>query len=57
MKTLIATIAPVMLTPAAAQSWGRGGAYVGASPALGYRDGRGSKTYTPFFREPCGLPP
>ena len=38
---------------AEAQSWGRGGAYTGASPRLGYRGGRGGGNVTLNYKEPC----
>jgi hypothetical protein len=41
------------VTTANAQSWGRGGAYTGAAASLGYRDGKGTTKYVPFYREPC----
>jgi hypothetical protein len=54
MKALIAALALVAIaTSADAQSWGRGGAYTGAAASLGYRGGRGTTRYVPFYREPC----
>ena len=55
-KVLIAVVVVSLLAislsvDARAQSWGRGGAYTGASPGLEYRDGRGG-AYRPYFREP-----
>jgi hypothetical protein len=38
---------------AQAQSWGRGGAYTGASPSLGYYGGRGGGNVTLNYKEPC----
>jgi hypothetical protein len=53
---LALAFAAVALTPAAAQSWGRGGAYAGADTSQGYRQGHGhggDSSFTPNFKEPC----
>jgi hypothetical protein len=55
MTRLVLTVALLVvgLSAAHAQSWGRGGAYTGASPRLGYYGGRGNGNVTPSYREPC----
>jgi hypothetical protein len=50
---LALAFAAVALTPATAQSWGRGGAYAGADTSQGYRQVHGHGGDSSFTPEPC----